>query len=98
MLPVWPVSACLGRMGGHQRSEGHDVGVVVMALLIEAATAGDQPEGRVIGAAVDGAGGELVLGVKTYPGDLEDGHLAVGQRDVHQVAWREVAETEEHRR
>ena len=61
-----------------------------MALLIEAAPAGDQPEGGVIGVAVDGAGGELALGVKTDPGDLEYGHLTVGQGDVHQVPWLEA--------
>ena len=39
----------------------------MVALLIEAAPAGDQPEGRVIRVAVDGAGGELVLGVRRTP-------------------------------
>src|SRR5580704_8177294 len=92
------VSACLGRVGGHQRGEGHDVGAVVVALLIEAAPAGDQPEGGVIGVAVDGAGGELVLGVKTAPGDLEYGHLPVGQGDVDQVPRLQGTEAEEHRR
>jgi len=81
-----------------ERGEHDDVVHVVTRREVEDASAGDQPERRVVRVAVDELGREAILRVSTNPRHLEHRDRTVAARDHHPVAGSEMPKVEEDRR
>jgi len=69
----------------------------VTGCSVERPAAGDQPQGGVVGVAVDELRREVILGENAYPVHPEDRDQAVGAGDQDLLSRSQISEMEEHR-